>query len=69
MLSGLENTHARRHGDAAWFISRAVHPARTSGTSTACAQSFFPHPQPEKTTVATCGTTVVIRDAALTLWA
>ncbi len=33
------------------------------------AQSFFLHSSPERTTVATCGTTVVTRDSAVTLWA
>ncbi|RQS33566.1 hypothetical protein DIE03_09400 [Burkholderia sp. Bp8992] len=33
------------------------------------AQSFFPYGSPERTTVATCGTTVVTRDSAVTLWA
>ncbi|OXI41196.1 hypothetical protein DF153_22055 [Burkholderia cenocepacia] len=33
------------------------------------ARSSFPRHPPEKTTVATCGTTVVVRDATVTLWA
>ncbi|WP_256859630.1 darcynin family protein [Burkholderia cenocepacia] len=68
-LPGIENARAPRNGDAASFTGRATHSTRTSNASLAHAQSFFPpHPQ-EKTTVATCGTTVVVRDATVTLWA
>ncbi|RQV64684.1 hypothetical protein DF024_13025 [Burkholderia cenocepacia] len=46
---------------------RVVH--RPGSTSLTRARSSFPRHPPEKTTVATCGTTVVVRDAAVTLWA
>ncbi|OXI30459.1 hypothetical protein CFB89_25190 [Burkholderia sp. AU16741] len=42
---------------------------RPGSASLARARSSFPRHPPEKTTVATCGTTVVVRDAAVTLWA
>ncbi|ONJ04070.1 hypothetical protein A8D95_08635 [Burkholderia cenocepacia] len=68
-MPGIENARAPRNGDAASFTGRATHSTRTGNASLAHAQSFFP-PQPqEKTTVATCGTTVVVRDATVTLWA
>ncbi|OXI20649.1 hypothetical protein DF160_07490 [Burkholderia anthina] len=61
ILPGIESARAplRRCG----FVHRA------SSAPLARAQSSLPRHPSEKTTVATCGTTVVIRDAALTLWA
>ncbi|RSB89895.1 hypothetical protein EGT47_03270 [Burkholderia cenocepacia] len=68
-MPGIENARAPGNGDAASFTGRTTHSTRTSNAPLAHAQSFFP-PQPqEKTTVATCGTTVVVRDATVTLWA
>ncbi|RQU38877.1 hypothetical protein DF142_20825 [Burkholderia cenocepacia] len=62
------SAHTFRHGNVARFVVH-VEATRTSSPSTVWAQSFFPHHPPERTTVATCGTTVVVRDAAVTLWA
>ncbi|HGL5381647.1 TPA: hypothetical protein ACKFJT_001965, partial [Burkholderia cenocepacia] len=67
-LAPPESAHTFRHGNAARFVGH-MEATRTSSPSTAWAQSFFPHHPPERTTVATCGTTVVVRDAAVTLWA
>ncbi|WP_107311125.1 darcynin family protein [Burkholderia metallica] len=64
ILPTVENAHApttaaRPRSPSAESMLR-VRPVR---------ESFFPPRPPEKTTVATCGTTVVVRDSTVTLWA
>nr|WP_257127306.1 hypothetical protein [Burkholderia sp. ABCPW 11] len=58
---GIENAPTLRCGDTALFVPGSA--------SLAHAQSSLRRHPPEKTTVATCGTTVVARDATVTLWA
>ncbi|VWC49374.1 hypothetical protein BLA17378_00605 [Burkholderia aenigmatica] len=68
ILSGVE--HVNASGDGKIVLSAVqTHTARRRHASAASAQSFFPCRPLKKTTVATCGTTVVVRDSTVTLWA
>ncbi|WP_423380780.1 darcynin family protein [Burkholderia sp. LMG 32019] len=68
ILPGVESAGASNDGDIAPPPARA-HAARNRDACASCAQSFFPRRPRKKTTVATCGTTVVVRDSTVTLWA
>ncbi|WP_423369853.1 darcynin family protein [Burkholderia sp. LMG 32019] len=68
IVPGVESAGASTDGDIAPSTARA-HAARKRDACAACAQSFFPRHPRKKTTVATCGTTVVVRDSTVTLWA
>ncbi|MBN3835211.1 darcynin [Burkholderia sp. Ac-20344] len=68
ILPGVENASASNDDEVALFAVE-VHAARRRRACAAFAQSFFLHRPPTRTTVATCGTTVVVRDSTVTLWA
>ncbi|WP_346778988.1 darcynin family protein [Burkholderia sp. Ac-20384] len=68
ILPGVESADAADDDEVALSAVQA-HAGYGRDASATFAQSFFPnHPQKEMT-VATCGTTVVVRDSTVTLWA
>ncbi|VWD60399.1 hypothetical protein BLA39750_07302 [Burkholderia lata] len=67
-VSGAENAYAFNDGEVTLPAIHA-HVARRQDACAAFAQSYFPRPPLTETTVAICGTTVVVRDSTVTLWA
>ncbi|VWD60170.1 hypothetical protein BLA50215_07242 [Burkholderia lata] len=67
-LPGVENALAD-NGEAVALSAVPAHAGYRRDASAAFAQSFFLRRPLTKTTVATCGTTVVVRDSTVTLWA
>ncbi|MCA8272478.1 hypothetical protein LGN17_08125 [Burkholderia sp. AU30280] len=68
ILPGVENAHAA-NDDAVAPSAVQVHAGYRRDAGAAFAQSFFSSRPLTKTTVATCGTTVVVRDSTVTMWA
>ncbi|WP_174980760.1 darcynin family protein [Burkholderia lata] len=68
ILPGVENVYAA-NGEAAALPAVRAHAGYRRDAGAAFAQSFFLRRPLTKTTVATCGTTVVVRDSTVTLWA
>ncbi|WP_174945639.1 darcynin family protein [Burkholderia lata] len=68
ILPVVENVCAAKDDEIALSAAR-VHAGYRRDSSVESAQSFFRYRLQKETTVATCGTTVVVRDSTVTLWA
>ncbi|RBL66408.1 hypothetical protein C3E98_037720 [Pseudomonas sp. MWU13-2625] len=68
VLPGVESAHAA-NDDAVAPSAVQVHARSRRDAGAAFLQSFFSWRPLTKTTVATCGTTVVVRDSTVTMWA